>query len=580
MDASWEILAAYLIERVVSHTSKVFHPLETWSLAGLFAMLYGEHAPFLERTRETMTPSESLAKSRAYFDEATENLTFEEFGWAFEEIWCGVAWALNAIARPPAQHLELGLKGELPEKGSLGRVLSTLSKPPADAVRVVRMLESLRERIESEGERQLADEIEQVVFDAWEAHDVCAQRLELLDPRVDGAPPERKLGRRTALKMLFASGAALPLAACERPAKKGASASAKAPGAAAPGASAAVNAPVEIKGITPITAMQWPTSDPFLFCAYHKDDYPEGNSDFGPAASLAGRHIGRDFEGKDNWRMYHGRTVPGFPRHPHRGFETVTVVREGMLDHSDSMGATARYGGGDVQWLTAGGGIQHAEMFPLLRSDRPNPLELFQIWLNLPRADKMVPPHFTMLWNEKIPRITEKDANGRATLITVAAGSYKGQKPPSPPPNSWGSKPESDLAIWTLKMDAGATFTLPEVKQGTHRSIYFHRGQGAKVAGREVSNLHRVEITSAGPVSIEAGSQETEILLLQGKPIGEPVAKRGPFVMNTQSEIKQAYMDYQRTQFGGWPWQGSGPVHPGVKGRFAKHIDGTFEEPT
>ncbi|MEC9440734.1 MAG: pirin-like C-terminal cupin domain-containing protein [Myxococcota bacterium] len=525
-----------------------------------------------------MKPSESLATSRSYFDEATENLTFEEFGWALEEIWCGVAWALNAIATPPAQTLDLGAKGQLPKPGSLTRILAALPDPPAEATRVVRMLESLRQRIARDPENLPADEIEQIVFDAWGAHDACAQRLELLDPRVDGAPPERKLGRRTALKMLFASGAALPLAACERPAQK--SASAKAPATANPGAAAATNAPVDIKGITPIMAMQWPTSDPFLFCAYHKDDYPEGNADFGPAASLDGRHLGRDFEGKDNWRMYHGRTVPGFPRHPHRGFETVTVVREGLLDHADSMGAAARYGGGDVQWLTAGGGIQHAEMFPLLRSDAPNPLELFQIWLNLPRADKMVPPHFTMLWNEKIPRITEKDTNNRSTQITVAAGSYKGQAPPSPPPNSWASKPESDLAIWTLRMDAGATFTLPEVKSGTHRSLYFHRGQGAKVAGREVANLHRVEVVSAGPVVIEAAGQETEVLLLQGKPIGEPVAKRGPFVMNTQDEIKQAYMDYQRTQFGGWPWRGSGPVHPGVKGRFAKHIDGTFEEPT
>ena len=95
-----------------------------------------------------------------------------------------------------------------------------------------------------------------------------------------------------------------------------------------------------------------------------------GNERQGPAASLAGRNLGQDFEGKDGWRMYHGEIVPGFPQHPHRGFETVTVVRRGLLDHSDSMGATARYGRGDVQWLTAGRGIQHAEMFPLVERDR------------------------------------------------------------------------------------------------------------------------------------------------------------------------------------------------------------------
>ena len=93
----------------------------------------------------------------------------------------------------------------------------------------------------------------------------------------------------------------------------------------------------------------WKTADPFLFCVHHDDQYPAGNAQLGPAASLAGRDLGQDFDPGNSWRMYHGQVVPGFPQHPHRGFETVTVVRQGLIDHSDSLGATARFGGGDVQ---------------------------------------------------------------------------------------------------------------------------------------------------------------------------------------------------------------------------------------
>src|SRR5579863_370673 len=157
----------------------------------------------------------------------------------------------------------------------------------------------------------------------------------------------------------------------------------------------------------------WVTTDPFLFCVYHQDAFPAGNDKLGPAASLAGRNIGQDFEGKDGWRMYHGQTIPGFPQHPHRGFETVTIMRQGYIDHSDSLGATARFGPGDVQWLTAGAGIVHAEMFPLLEPHAPHPVELFQIWLNLPPEDKLVEPHFATLWSEAIPRYVFTDEAGR-----------------------------------------------------------------------------------------------------------------------------------------------------------------------
>src|SRR6187402_2796296 len=147
----------------------------------------------------------------------------------------------------------------------------------------------------------------------------------------------------------------------------------------------------------------WHTQDPFLFCVHHDDAYPAGNEQLGPRASLAGRKLGMDFEVKDGWRMYHGDVVPGFPQHPHRGFETVTLVRRGLIDHSDSLGAKARFGHGDVQWVTAGEGIVHSEMFPLLDKGGPNPVELFQIWLNLPRAKKMVDPTFSMFWGDEIP---------------------------------------------------------------------------------------------------------------------------------------------------------------------------------
>src|SRR4249920_2860752 len=167
---------------------------------------------------------------------------------------------------------------------------------------------------------------------------------------------------------------------------------------------------------------QWPMIDPFLFCAHHDDAYPAGNDVAGPAVSLDGRELGMDFEGLDGWRMYHGRDVPGFPNHPHRGFETVTYVRNGLIDHSDSLGAAARFGGGDVQWLTAGGGVVHSEMFPLLRRDAANPLELFQIWLNLPAKNKMAAAHFTMLWNEHIPRWQGADTEGRAIEVACIAG--------------------------------------------------------------------------------------------------------------------------------------------------------------
>ena len=330
----------------------------------------------------------------------------------------------------------------------------------------------------------------------------------------------------------------------------------------------------------------WETADPFLFCVHHDDAYPKGNGSFGPAASLAGRAIGQDFGGKDGWSMYHGQAVPGFPSHPHRGFETVTIVRQGLTDHSDSLGAAARFGGGDVQWLTAGKGIVHSEMFPLLDTEQPNPLELFQIWLNLPARSKMCDPHFTMLWADDIPHRVFTDADGGSTEVAVIAGRLRGPggaadvaEPLAPPPDSWASQAQADVAIWTLRLQPGARWTLPAAENAAaRRKLYFFAGSGVSVAGQAVTRHAAIELRAASAVElVNTGAELAEFLLLQGRPIGEPVAQYGPFVMNTEAELRQAFDDYRRTEFGGWPWPDAGPVHGPERQRFARHADGRVE---
>ena len=350
--------------------------------------------------------------------------------------------------------------------------------------------------------------------------------------------------------------------------------------------------PVSLSAAQPIVQAQalgplWPTMDPFLFCAHHDDAYPAGDGAFAPAVPLEGRQIGSDFSRKDGWSMYHGNPVPGFPGHPHRGFETVTVVRKGRIDHSDSLGATARFGDGDVQWLTAGKGIVHSEMFPLLDATAPNPLELFQIWLNLPARNKMVAPHFTMFWAEDIPRFTATDAEGRTTHVASVAGRIgpvqgaPGEGGPlAPPPDSWAAQPDADLAIWTIRMAPGARWTLPAASGvDTRRSLYFFKGQSVTIADQRVASHAVVEVRADAEVELVNGDTESEFLVLQGRPIGEPVAQYGPFVMNTQAEIAQTMQDYRRTQFGGWPWPDDAPVHGRDPARFAKHPDGREEKP-
>ena len=333
-----------------------------------------------------------------------------------------------------------------------------------------------------------------------------------------------------------------------------------------------------IKNIKPLGFI-WETADPFLFCVHHEDKYPKGNEEMGPDTShFTGRHLGDDFIIKDGFRMYHGKTVPGFPGHPHRGFETITVVREGLVDHADSLGAAGRYGDGDVQWMTAGKGVQHSEMFPLINKEKENPMELFQLWMNLPKANKMVEPHFKMLWKDMIPNENHVDANNKKTKVEVITGALKQTASPTTPPDSWAANPENEVAVWNILMEPEALYTIPKASAGINRTIYFYEGNELKLAGQQITSYSSVTVKSDEDIELVAGEESVSILILQGKPIGEEVIKYGPFVMNTKAEIQEAFDDYHKTSYGGWPWERYDQVHDRNKGRFALHADGRLEE--
>ena len=247
--------------------------------------------------------------------------------------------------------------------------------------------------------------------------------------------------------------------------------------------------PMEVR--TQALQMPWHTEDPFLLRPPPRR-VPQGQPyDGAPRLSGWAPH-GLRFLGRDGWSMYHGRDVPGFPRHPHRGFETITVTLQGCIDHSDSLGATARYGEGDVQWMTAGKGIVHSEMFPLREQEADNPTELFQLWLNLPAKSKLVDPHFTMFWKDAVPVHTLRDDAGRGIVLTTVAGAYAGVSPPAPPPESWASQTLADTAVWTIALDAKARFVIPKATP-THAPLLLSQ-YTLDVAGTQVTPNHSAKV--------------------------------------------------------------------------------------
>jgi redox-sensitive bicupin YhaK (pirin superfamily) len=227
--------------------------------------------------------------------------------------------------------------------------------------------------------------------------------------------------------------------------------------------------------------------------------------------------------------------------HPHRGFETVTIVYEGEVEHNDSTGAGGKIGRGDVQWMTAAGGILHKEFHSREYTRTGGPFEMVQLWVNLPAADKMSAPHYQTLLNAEIPMVELPDGAGR---VRVIAGEYQGRRGPA--------KTFSPINVWDTRLAQGGQVRL-ELNDGHTLALVILRGAVRVNGAQDVRDAQMVVLDRQGSaVEIEAKS-DTTLLLLSGQPLDEPIVGYGPFVMNTAEEINQAIVDFNSGRFGRIP---------------------------
>lgn len=231
----------------------------------------------------------------------------------------------------------------------------------------------------------------------------------------------------------------------------------------------------------------------------------------------------------------------GVGEHPHRGFETVTIVYSGEVEHLDSTGAGGKIGPGDVQWMTAGAGILHQEFHSHEFTRQGGTLEMVQLWVNLPARDKMSDPGYQSLLNADIPSVS---LPGDAGQLRVIAGEFNSQKGPA--------RTHTPMNVWDVQLREGGTASL-ELTEGWTAALVVLHGT-VQVNGTKIARASELVVLDRGgsSVSIEANN-EARLLVLNGEPIEEPIVGRGPFVMNTEAEIRKAIGDYSSGKFGRIP---------------------------
>ena len=231
----------------------------------------------------------------------------------------------------------------------------------------------------------------------------------------------------------------------------------------------------------------------------------------------------------------------GVGEHPHRGFETVTIVYDGEVEHKDSTGAGGKIGPGDVQWMTAGSGILHEEFHSREFTRVGGTLEMVQLWVNLPAKDKMTDPSYQTLLDADIPAVELPDGAGQ---VRVIAGEFQGHRGPA--------RTFTPMHVWDLRLNRGHKTRL-DLPDGWNTMLVVLHG-AVQVNDSDIA--HEGELVVLGPeregVVIESNNN-TVVLVLSGEPIAEPIVGHGPFVMNTEAEIRQALHDFSTGQFGGIP---------------------------